>query len=126
VAGLVATVVVGPSTLPQLTWHVVVVGLGLAVLLPAIPFSLELLALRRLPTATFGTLMSLEPAIALVIGTVVLHQAPGLWPVVGIGFVVAAGVGAERSGARDLCETGPSALPAPLPAPLPASETCLT
>jgi inner membrane transporter RhtA len=126
VAGLVATVVVGPSTLPQLTWHVVVVGLGLAVLLPAIPFSLELLALRRLPTATFGTLMSLEPAIALVIGTVVLHQAPGLWPVVGIGFVVAAGVGAERSGARDLCETGPSALPAPLPDPLPASETCLT
>jgi inner membrane transporter RhtA len=123
VAALVATVVVGPATLPHLTWHVVVVGLGLAVLLPAVPFSLELLALRRLTTAAFGTLMSLEPAIALVIGTVVLHQVPGPWPVVGIGFVVAAGVGAERSGARDLCETDPVGVP---PAPLPRSETCLT
>jgi inner membrane transporter RhtA len=44
--------------------------------------------------------MSLEPAIALVIGLVVLHQVPGAWPVVGIAFVVAAGVGAERTGAR--------------------------
>ena len=44
---------------------------------PSIPFSLEMLALRRLTTAAFGTLMSLEPAIALVIGLVVLHQVPG-------------------------------------------------
>ena len=44
-------------------------------LLPVVPFSLEMLALRRLTTAAFGTLMSLEPAIALVIGLVVLHQA---------------------------------------------------
>jgi inner membrane transporter RhtA len=78
----------------------VLIGLGLAVLLPAVPFALELLALRRLTTAAFGTLMSLEPAIALVIGLVVLGQVPGLLPVVGIAFVVAAGIGAERTGAR--------------------------
>ena len=76
------------------------VGLGLALLLPVIPFSLELLALRRLTTAAFGTLMSLEPAIALVIGLVVLGQVPGLGAVAGIVLVVIAGVGAERTGAR--------------------------
>jgi inner membrane transporter RhtA len=100
VAGLVATVLVGPHVIPELTWDLVLVGVGLAVLLPVIPFSLEMLALRRLTTAAFGTLMSLEPAIALVIGLVVLHQVPGPWPVLGIAFVVAAGVGAERTGAR--------------------------
>ena len=61
VAGLVATLVAGPSTLPHLTWQIVVVGIGLALLLPVVPFSLELLALRRLTTSAFGTLMSLEP-----------------------------------------------------------------
>jgi inner membrane transporter RhtA len=100
VAGVVSALVAGPATLPQLDLEVVVLGIGLAVLLPVVPFSLELLALRRLTTAAFGTLMSLEPAIALVIGLVLLHQVPGLWPVVGIAFVVAAGVGAERTGAR--------------------------
>lgn len=108
VAGLVATAVAGPSTLPALTWQLVVIGLGLAVLLPVVPFSLEMLALRRLTTSAFGTLMSLEPAIALVIGLLLLHQTPGPWPVLGIAFVVAAGVGAERTGARhdpDSCET---------------------
>ena len=108
-AGLVATVVAGPDTLPLMTWHLALVGLGLAVLLPVVPFSLEMLALRRLTTSAFGTLMSLEPAIALLVGLLVLHQVPGWWPVLGLGFVVAAGVGAERTGARQdqaLCETG--------------------
>jgi inner membrane transporter RhtA len=100
VAGIVATLVAGPSTFGSLTWQLVVVGLGLAALLPVIPFSLEMLALRRLNTSSFGTLMSLEPAIALIIGFLVLQQTPRLWPVVGICFVVAAGVGAERTGQR--------------------------
>ena len=61
------------------------IGLGLAVLLPVVPFTLELLALRRLTTAAFGTLMSLEPAFALVIGLVLLGQVPGVFAVLGIG-----------------------------------------
>ena len=73
---------------------------GLALLLPVIPFALELSALRRLTTAAFGTLMSLEPAIALVVGLFLLGQVPGWGPVVGLGLVVTAGVGAERTGAR--------------------------
>jgi len=101
VAGVVATVVAGPSSFGAMTWQIALFGLGLAMLLPVVPFSLEMLALRRLNTSAFGTLMSLEPAIALVAGLVLLHQAPGLWPVLGVAFVVAAGVGAERTGARD-------------------------
>jgi inner membrane transporter RhtA len=77
------------------------------VLLPVVPFSLEMLALRRLTTAAFGTLMSLEPAIALLIGLVALHQVPGVAAVAGIAFVVAAGIGAERSGARAPAEPAP-------------------
>ncbi|MFE9694203.1 DMT family transporter [Micromonospora sp. NPDC005806] len=100
VAAVVATLVVGPSTFGDLTWQVLLVGLGLAVLLPVVPFVLELLALRRLTTAAFGTLMSLEPAIALVVGLVALGQVPGVGAVAGIAFVVVAGIGAERSGAR--------------------------
>ena len=69
-------------------------------LLPVVPLILELLALRRLTTAAFGTLMRLEPAIATVVGLLALGQVPGLLPVAGIGLVVAAGVGAERTGAR--------------------------
>ena len=100
VAGLVATLVAGPSVLAGMTWQLVLIGLGLAVILPVVPFTLELLALRRLTTAAFGTLMCLEPAFALVIGLVLLGQVPGWAPVLGIAFVVAAGIGAERTGAR--------------------------
>jgi inner membrane transporter RhtA len=100
VAGLVATVVAGPSLAADLTPEVLLAGVGLAILLPVIPFALELLALRRLTATAFGTLMSLEPALALMIGLIVLGQVPGLLPVAGIAFVVVAGIGAERTGAR--------------------------
>jgi inner membrane transporter RhtA len=100
VAGLVASLFVAPSVAGLLTWEIVLAGLGLAVLLPVVPFTLELLALRRLNTAAFGTLMALEPAFALVIGLVVLSQVPGILPVLGIVCVVVAGIGAERTGAR--------------------------
>jgi inner membrane transporter RhtA len=103
-AGLVATAVSLPhvvTTGTVLSKDVVLLGLLLAVLVPVVPFTLELLALRRLNTAAFGTLMSLEPAVATVIGFLLLGQVPGVLAVAGVGFVVAAGVGAERIGARE-------------------------
>lgn len=100
VAALVATAVVGPSVVGRLTPELLLIGVGLAVLLPVVPFVLEMLALRRLTAAAFGTLMSLEPAFALLIGLVILGQAPNVAAVAGIGFVVAAGIGAARSGGR--------------------------
>jgi inner membrane transporter RhtA len=100
VAALVATAVAGPSTLGRLTPELVVVGLGLAVLLPVVPFALEMLALRRLTAGAFGTLMALEPGFALGIGFLALHQTPNSLAVAGVGLVVVAGIGAERVGAR--------------------------
>lgn len=101
VAALVATIIVGPSTFGRLSWSVMASGIGLALLMPVIPFTLELLALRRLQTAAFGILMSIEPAIALLIGVVLLGQVPQLTAALGVLLVASAGVGAARSGARD-------------------------
>lgn len=100
VAALVATVVAGPEVVGHLTPRLLMVGLGLAILMPVVPFALELLALRRLTTGAFGTLMALEPAFALIIGFLALSQVPNGLAVGGIVLVVAAGIGAERSGAR--------------------------
>jgi inner membrane transporter RhtA len=100
VAAIVATVTVGPAAFGQLDWKLLLMGLGLTFLLPVVPFSLELLALRRLSAAAFGTLMCLEPAIALVIGFVFLGQVPSISAVFGIALVIAAGVGATRTGNR--------------------------
>jgi inner membrane transporter RhtA len=100
VAGIVALIVARPDPSVALAPHMLLAGIGLAILLPVIPFALEMLALRRLTTTAFGTLMSLEPAVALIVGLVGLSQTPGLGPVVGILFVVVAGIGAQRSGAR--------------------------
>ncbi len=109
VAAIVATLVAGPSVIGRLTPELLLAGLGLAVLLPVVPFALELMALRRLTTAAFGTLMALEPAAALVIGLLVLGQVPTGVAVAGIAFVVVAGVGAERTGARTAAAGPPGA-----------------
>lgn len=100
VAAMAATITVGPTVFGRLSWQLLIVGLGLALLLPVIPYSLELLALRRLTAAAFGTLMSLEPAIALAVGLAVLDQLPRPSAIAGIVLVVAAGIGAERTGGR--------------------------
>ena len=100
VAGALALIVAAPAELGKVTWPLLVTMLALAVLHPVLPFSLEFLALRRLTATAFGTLMSLEPAIALLAGLLVLRQVPGLTRAAGIIFVVIAGIGATRTGAR--------------------------
>ncbi len=98
----IATSVIGiPQAWGNITGVVILQAIGLAILLPVIPFALELVALRRLTAAAFGTLMALEPAIATLWGVVLLSQVPGPWQVVGIALVVAAGIGAERAGRRE-------------------------
>jgi inner membrane transporter RhtA len=109
VAALVTTAVTGPGLGPALTPHLLLAGLGLALLLPVVPFSLEMCALRRLTTAAFGTLMCLEPAFALLAGLALLGQVPGAWSLAGVAFVVAAGLGAERTGARPAQQSPPEA-----------------
>jgi inner membrane transporter RhtA len=69
-------------------------GVALALLSSAIPYSLELEALRRLPKGTFGVLMSLEPGVAALVGLVALGQDLSANEIVAIGLVVAASAGA--------------------------------
>ena len=101
VAAVVCAVVGLPQAWGHVTWQVLGIALVAAILLPLIPWSFELFALRRLNKAAFGTLMALEPAIANVIGTLVLHQIPNPVQLVGVACVVLAGIAAERTGERD-------------------------
>lgn len=75
-------------------------GLGVAVLSSVLPYTLELLALRRLPAPTFAILMSLEPAIAATAGFLVLSQALSALDAAAIALVIAASMGAVRSQTR--------------------------
>ncbi|MFJ8230694.1 EamA family transporter [Streptomyces sp. NPDC094448] len=77
----------------------VVIGLGLAVALMSsvLPYTLELLALRRLPASTFAVMMSLEPAVACLAGFLVLRQALSVTDALAIALVIAASVGAVRT-----------------------------
>jgi inner membrane transporter RhtA len=70
------------------------VGLAVALLSSAIPYSFELEALRRLPENTFGVLMSLEPAVAALVGLAFLGQALSGREVAAIALVVIASAGA--------------------------------
>ncbi|MFF8959490.1 DMT family transporter [Streptomyces sp. NPDC014894] len=79
---------------------ILVLGLGVALMSSVLPYTLELLALRRLPAPTFAVLMSLEPAIAAAAGFLVLHQALSFTDASAIALVIAASMGAVRTQAR--------------------------
>jgi inner membrane transporter RhtA len=109
IGGLCLTVPIGaataaiwgvPQSAGQLTFGVVAATAGLALLIPVLPFTLELLALRQLTPTAFGTLMALEPAMGVLLGLVVLHQQPSVIQVAGILRVVLAGAAAQRGGRR--------------------------
>ena len=93
IALVVSTLVVLPAGLMSVdlwTTEHVVKGLGLAVLSSLLPYSLELLALRRLSASVFGILLSLEPAVAAIAGVIVLGQLLDALQVVGLVMVVLA------------------------------------
>ncbi len=102
IAGVVSSFFVSTSVFERITPELLLLGLGMAILLPVVPYVLELLALRRLTTAAFGTLMSLEPAFALLVGFLLLDQAPDVAGILGIAAVVAASIGAARGGGREM------------------------
>jgi inner membrane transporter RhtA len=100
VAAVTAAIPGIPQAARHLTGGVLLASLGLAILLPVLPYAFELLALRHLTQTAFGTLMALEPAMGLLLGMFVLHQRPGGGQVVGILLVVFAGAAAQRGGRR--------------------------
>jgi inner membrane transporter RhtA len=76
--------------------RLVLLALAVAVLASVVPYALELAALRRLPTSTFGILMSLGPAVAALAGAIFLSQRLGPVELLAVALVVAASVGANR------------------------------
>ncbi|KFF94917.1 transporter [Streptomyces scabiei] len=72
-------------------------GAAVAVLSSVLPYTLELLALRRLPASTFAVLMSLEPAIAAAAGFLILDQALAATEALAIALVIGASMGAVRT-----------------------------
>ena len=83
-------------------------GCAVGMLSSAIPYSLEVEALRRLPANVFAVLMSLEPAVAAIAGLLVLGQSMAPREVAGIGLVVIASAGASL-GARQSAAAAPEA-----------------
>jgi inner membrane transporter RhtA len=77
--------------------ELLLIGAGVGLLSSVIPYTLELEALRRMPARVFGILMSLEPAVAALVGVVILGELlePREW--VAIGCVILACVGATNS-----------------------------
>ena len=80
--------------------RVLLVALGVALLSSVVPVSLELEALRRMPVRVFGVLMSLEPALAALVGLVLLGEMLGMREIGAIGLVVTASLGATKTAER--------------------------
>lgn len=78
----------------------VAIGLSVGVLSSAIPYSLDLLALRRLPTAVFGVLTSVNPAMAALAGFLLLDQTLSLRQALGVLAVMAASIGVTVTSRR--------------------------
>jgi inner membrane transporter RhtA len=77
--------------------EVLAVGLAVAILSSAIPYTLELEALRRMPQGVFGVLMSLEPAAAALAGFIVLGEGLATREIAAIALVVTASAGAAQN-----------------------------
>lgn len=97
VAAIVATPF-GLLEVSRMTVEGVVAVAGLALLVPLIPYALEMIALRRMSTSSFGILMSLEPAIGALAGFIVLSQPMTALQIAGTVLVVAASAGATATG----------------------------
>lgn len=80
--------------------RVLLLAAGIALMSPVICFGLEMLALRRMTHTAFGTLLAIEPAFGVIVGLLVLSQAPTLMQIAGITLVVLAGAAAQRGSAR--------------------------
>jgi inner membrane transporter RhtA len=85
--------------------HVLLIGVGVAAISSAIPISLEMMALKRLPKEAFGIMISMEPAVAavLAIGLLDEHLSHGQW--LAIGCIVAASMGSALTARRQGAQT---------------------
>lgn len=103
-ASVVAAIALTPFALVAgsglLDGRIILLGSLVGVLSSVVPYSCELTALRTLPTATFGILMSLEPAAAALAAAVVLHELLTPGQLLAVACVVVASIGATRASTR--------------------------
>ena len=98
IGSLIAAMVFVPIGMAQATesiwqWSILPIGLAVAILSTALPYSLEMIALTRLPTRIFGTLMSMEPALAAMSGMVFLGESLTLTQTLALCSIIAASMG---------------------------------
>ena len=95
---LIAAIIFVPLGMAQATesiwqWSVMPIGLAVPILSTALPYSLEMIALTRLPTRIFGTLMSMEPALAAISGMVFLGETLTFTQTLALCSIIAASMG---------------------------------
>ena len=95
---MIATLVVLPVGMAHAGWAllspaILVSAIGTAVLSSVVPYTFEMFALTRLSSRVFGTLMSLEPAVAALVGLVILHEALTPLQCAAVGVIMIASFG---------------------------------
>lgn len=98
IGSLIAAIIFVPVGMAQATesiwqWSVMPIGLAVAILSTALPYSLEMIALTRLPTRIFGTLMSMEPALAALSEMVFLGETLTFTQTLALCSIIAASMG---------------------------------
>lgn len=98
IGSLIAAIIFVPVGMAQATesiwqWSVMPIGLAVAILSTALPYSLEMIALTCLPTRIFGTLMSMEPALAALSGMVFLGETLTFTQTLALCSIIAASMG---------------------------------
>lgn len=103
---LIAAIIFVPLGMAQVTesiwqWSVMPIGLAVAILSTALPYSLEMIALTRLPTRIFGTLMSMEPALAAISGMIFLGETLTFTQTLALCSIIAASMGSTLTMRRE-------------------------
>lgn len=96
VAAIITAPLGFPSVAQNFSWSVIATAILLAALNPALTFTFEMIALKRMNAGAYGVLASLEPGIGALIGGIFLHERLDLAQMVGLLFVLVAGVASQR------------------------------
>jgi inner membrane transporter RhtA len=97
---LVLPIAIGNGLLINFKLGMLLPGIALALLSSAIPFTLEMHALRKIPAKTFSILMSLEPAVAAFSGLLFLHEYLSIYEWLAVALVIIASAGATLTGKK--------------------------
>lgn len=99
---------IGHAGAALFSWHLLPMGLGVALLSSVLPYSLEMISLTRLPARTFSVLLSLEPAIAALAGAVFLGEGLNATQQLAVAAIIAASAGAAFNARQRTVEPIPN------------------